>query len=148
MQPEGLVRDVVYPAAGGAGVLAAIVREHKASGSFERRVHTVLRASFLRHYRRMLPVVLAVLDFRSNNTMHRPVLEAVDWLRLTNDEGRIIRPDEGVPLDGVIPPKWHDFVVEKESAGGFRINHVNLRDLRADGSSRASTLRGNLGRWS
>jgi hypothetical protein len=33
LQPEGTVRDVVFPAAGGLDVLAAIVREHKASGS-------------------------------------------------------------------------------------------------------------------
>ncbi len=52
LQPDGTVRDVVFPAAGGVGVLAAIVREHKASGSFERQVHTVLRSSYLRHYRR------------------------------------------------------------------------------------------------
>ena len=126
LQPDGSVRDVVYPVAGGAGVLAAIVREHKATGGFERRVHTVLRASYLRHYRRMLPAVLAVLDFRSNNTVHRPVLDAIDWLRRTADEGRrIIRPDEGVPLEGVIAPKWRDLVVETDGAGGFRINRVN-----------------------
>ena len=64
LQPEGTVRDVVFPAAGGAGVLAAIVREHKASGSFERQLHTVLRSSYLGHYRRMLPAVLGVLEFR------------------------------------------------------------------------------------
>src|SRR3546814_11065746 len=43
LQPEGMVCDVVFPAAGGADVLAAIVREHKASDGFERRVHRVLR---------------------------------------------------------------------------------------------------------
>jgi len=126
LRPEGSVREVVYPAAGGAGVLAAIVREHKATGGFERRVHMVLRASYLRHYRRMLPVVLAVLEFRSNNAVHRPVLDAVDWLRRTGDDGRrVIHPEDGVPLEGVIPSKWRELVVEKHEGGGVRINRVN-----------------------
>jgi TnpA family transposase len=126
LQPEGIVRDVVFPAAGGGGVLAAIVREHKASGGFERQVHRVLRASYLRHYRRMLPVVLGVLEFRSNNAVHRPVLDAIDWLRRTgSDSRRIIRPEDGVPLDGVVPPKWRDLILEKDPEGGVRVNRVN-----------------------
>lgn len=125
LQPEGMVRDVVFPAAGGANVLAAIVREHKASDGFERRVHQVLRVSYLRHYRRMLPAVLGVLEFRSNNAVHRPVLDAVDWLRRTSGSRRIIRPEDGVPLDGVVPPKWRELVVEKDDDGRSRINRVN-----------------------
>jgi len=125
LQPEGMVRDVVFPAAGGANVLAAIVREHKASDGFERRVHQVLRVSYLRHYRRMLPAVLGVLSFCSNNLVHRPVLDAVDWLRRTSGSRRVIRPEDGVPLDGVVPPKWRDLVVEKDDDGRPRINRIN-----------------------
>src|SRR3546814_6956465 len=125
LQPEGMVRDVVFPAAGGANVLAAIVREHKASDGFERRVHRVLRVSYLRHYRRMLPAVLGVLAFRSSNLVHRPVLAAVDWLRRTSGGRRVIRPEDGVPLDGVVPPKWRDLVVEKDDDGRPRINRIN-----------------------
>jgi TnpA family transposase len=126
LRPEGMVRDVVFPAAGGEDVLAAIVKEHKASGGFERQVHKVLRASYLRHYRRMLPVVLGVLEFRSNNAVHRPVLNAIDWLRRTGEDSRrIIRPEDGVPLDGVVPPKWRDLILEKDPAGGLRVNRVN-----------------------
>lgn len=125
VQPEGMVRDVVFPAAGGGDVLAAIVREHKASDGFERRVHRVLRVSYLRHYRRMLPAVLGALEFRSNNAVHRPVLDAVDWLRRTSGSRRVIRPEDGVPLDGVVPPKWRDLVVEKDDDGRPRINRIN-----------------------
>jgi TnpA family transposase len=126
LHPEGTVREVVFPAAGGVNVLAAIVREHKASGSFERQVHTVLRASYLGHYRRMLPAVLGVLEFRSNNVVHRPVLDAIDWLRRTGEDGRrIIRPGDGVPIDGVVPPRWRDLILEKDPAGGVRVNRAN-----------------------
>ena len=126
LHPEGTVREIVFPAAGGVNVLAAIVREHKASGSFERQVHTVLRSSYLGHYRRMLPAVLGVLEFRSNNAVHRPVLDAIDWLRRTGEDGRrIIRPEDGVPIDGVVPPKWRDLILEKDPAGGVRVNRAN-----------------------
>lgn len=126
LQPEGTVRNVVFPAAGGAEVLAAIVREHKASGSFERQVHLTLRSSYLGHYRRMLPAVLGVLEFRSNNAVHRPVLDAIDWLRRTGDDGRrVIRPEDGVPIEGVVPPKWRDLILEKDPAGGMRVNRAN-----------------------
>lgn len=134
MQPEGTVRDVVFPAAGGASVLAAIVREHKASGSFERQVHTVLRSSYLGHYRRMLPAMLGVLEFPSNveprgspdNAAHRPMLDATDWLRRTGDDGRrVIRPEDGVLVEGVVPPKWRDLILEEDPAGGVRVNRAN-----------------------
>ena len=126
LQPEGTVRDVVFTAADGAAVLAAIVREHKASGSFERQVHTVLRSSYLGHYRRMLPAVLSVLEFRSNNAVHRPVLDAIDWLgRIGDDSLRVIRPGDGVPIEGVVPSKWRDLILEDDPAGGVRVNRAN-----------------------
>ncbi|TIS62302.1 Tn3 family transposase [Mesorhizobium sp.] len=125
-KPDGTVRDVVFPAVGGEPVLCAILREHKAAGTFERRVHAVLRSSYARHYRRMLPAVLTTLEFRSNNARHRPVLEALDWLKRFRDDGRrVIRPEDKIPIDGVVPAKWRDLVVEKDSAGGFRINRIN-----------------------
>jgi hypothetical protein len=102
------------------------LREHKAAGTFERRVHAVLRSSYARHYRRMLPAVLTTLEFRSNNARHRPVLEALDWLKRFRDDGRrVIRPEDKIPIDGVVPAKWRDLVMEKDGAGGFRINRIN-----------------------
>ncbi|MER8976688.1 hypothetical protein [Mesorhizobium sp. M0800] len=86
-KPDGIVRDVVFPAVGGEPVLSAILREHKAAGTFERRVHAALRSSYARHYRRMLLAVLTTLEFRSNNARHRPVLEALDRLKRFRDDG-------------------------------------------------------------
>ena len=123
--PDGVVRDVVFPAAG-ADVLSAIIREHKAGGSFERQVHAVLRASYAGHYRRMLPAVLTALAFNSNNTQHRPVLEAIDWLKSLRDEGRrVVRLEDGIPVEGVVPQKWRDLVLEADRTGGQRINCIN-----------------------
>ena len=76
----------------------------------------------------MLPAVLGVLEFRSNNALHRPVLDAIDWLRRTGEDGRrIIRPEDGVPIDGVVALKWRDLILEKDPAGGVRVNHADCR---------------------
>ena len=74
----------------------------------------------------MLSTVLAALEFRSNNLAHRPVLEALVWLKRFQEDGRrVIRPQDGVPIDGVIPFKWRDLVLEKDRASGQRINCIN-----------------------
>ena len=58
--------------------LAELVREAKANeNAFRARVRTVLRSSYSTRYRRMLPRLLAALQFRSNNVAHRPIIDAL-----------------------------------------------------------------------
>ena len=57
-RPDGLVRDVIFPVAG-KDKLAAIVKEHRAKGTLERRIYQVMRSSYAGHYRRMLPKLLS-----------------------------------------------------------------------------------------
>ncbi|WP_394893842.1 hypothetical protein ACG873_02000 [Mesorhizobium sp. AaZ16] len=71
--PGGRVCDVIFPVAG-KEKLAAIVKEYRAKGTLERRIYQVMRGSYAGHYRRILPKLLSVLEFRSNNAVHRPVL--------------------------------------------------------------------------
>ena len=79
-EPSGRVCDVIFPIVG-KDKLAAIVKESQAKGALDRRIYKVMRSSWANHYRRMLPSLLSVLEFRSNNTMWRPVLAALDWIR-------------------------------------------------------------------
>jgi len=44
-----------------------------------------VRGSYRHHYRRMVPLLLEALQFRSNNAKHHPVIEAIDWLRQHED---------------------------------------------------------------
>lgn len=39
-------------------------------------------------------------------------------VRRISGSRRVIRPEDGVPLDGVVPPKWRALVVEKEDVRG------------------------------
>jgi TnpA family transposase len=123
--PDGRVRDVVFPVAS-LDTLSAIIREHKEAGTFERQVHAALRASYAGHYRRMLPAVLSTLSFHSNNTVHRPVIEAIGWLKRFHEDGRrVVRLGEGVPIENVIPPKWRDLVLEEDRQGNPQVNCIN-----------------------
>jgi hypothetical protein len=43
--------------------------------------------------------------------MHRPVIEAIGRLKRFHEDGRrVVRLDEGVPIENVIPLKWRDLV--------------------------------------
>ena len=65
--PEGRVIDVIYPV-NGVAKLEAVIAEHRAKGTMDRRIQTVMRGSYASHYRRLLPKLLSVLWLRSNNT--------------------------------------------------------------------------------
>jgi len=62
LKPNGRVADVIYPIAG-AAKLKAIIDEHRAKGTLDKQIQTVMRGSYASHYRRMLPPLLSALDF-------------------------------------------------------------------------------------
>lgn len=77
----------------------------------------MLRSSYSAHYRRMLPRLTAALEFRSNNTAYRLVIDALELLgRYANRSGkqRSYDPTEHVPLDGVVPREWREAVVDEQ----------------------------------
>ncbi|MFG1687645.1 DUF4158 domain-containing protein [Nonomuraea sp. NPDC049269] len=81
--PDGTVREVVFPAVrGGEQTLRELVHEFKTKGPVYRRtVQPTLKASYTNHYRRGLIELLEVLEFRSNNTVHQPVIDALKLVK-------------------------------------------------------------------
>jgi hypothetical protein len=91
-----------------------------------------MRGSWANHYRRMLPSLLSVLEFRSNNAVWRPVLTALDWIRSKVDDGCRFAPSQDVPIDEVVPARWRSSVID-EDRGVNRISYelcvlTQLRD--------------------
>ena len=125
--PDGSVREVIYPAAGGEQTLQDLVREAKAQGrTYRQQVHTVMRASYSNHYRRMVPQILEVLEFRSNNEVHRPLMRALDLLkRYAASTQLTYAATDDVPLDGVVRSVWRDLVVKRDKDGVERVNRIN-----------------------
>ncbi|MCA1701478.1 MAG: Tn3 family transposase, partial [Actinobacteria bacterium] len=77
-QPDGTVRQVIYPVIG-EGTMRDLIAEYKTAGpTYRRTVQTTLKASYTNHYRRGLIRLVGVLEFGSNNTAHQPVLDALD----------------------------------------------------------------------
>jgi len=125
-QPDGVVKNVLYPVVG-LQTLQDLVKEYKANGPvFRQTLHTVMRASYSHHYRRMLPQILDSLGFRSNNNTHRPVVEALDLLKRHRSSGQqYFTDDDHIPIDGVIRKKWRDIVIETDKDGKMRVNCIN-----------------------
>src|SRR6266436_7574959 len=105
--PDGIVREVVYPVVG-EQTLRDLVKEWKATGpTYRTTLRTVIRNSYQGHYRRMVPKLLAALEFRSNNERHRPVMQALELVkRFADTKLRTFPAEEEVPLDGVVRGLW------------------------------------------
>ena len=74
--PDGTIREVLFPRVGEA-TFRELVAEARASGPQYRLWYQyVMRQKYVRHYRRMLPLVLEHLTFRSENRF-QPVIEAL-----------------------------------------------------------------------
>ncbi len=90
-------------------------------------IKLVAEGAFRRdHYRRMVPLLVNMLDVRSNNMAHRPVVDALTLVKRYAGTPDMYYPvDETVPLAGVVRPMWRDLVLEKDKEGEQRINRVN-----------------------
>ncbi|MGH3544369.1 MAG: DUF4158 domain-containing protein [Mycobacteriales bacterium] len=123
--PDKAVRDVVFPAvAGGEATLWDLLHEYKTKGpEYRRTVQYSYKASYTNHYRRGLIKLLQALEFRCNNTAHRPVLEALDvvlryadWAGLT-----YLPPGELVPEHRGVRGEWEALVYAADKQGRQRV---------------------------
>jgi hypothetical protein len=122
-RPDDPVRHVVYPAvAGGEQTLRELVHEFKTKGPVYRRtVQTTLKASYSNHYRRGLVELLDVLEFRSNNATHRPVLDALDLIKRHADARLTYYPaGETIPTHKGLLGDWTSLVFN-DTKGGRRV---------------------------
>jgi len=124
-RPDGAVREVVFPAvAGGEQTLRELVHEYRTKGPVYRRtVQTTLKASYTRHYRRGLIRLLEVLEFRSSNDTHRPVVEALALIgRHAGSANTTYYPlGETVPSHRGVTGDWADVVYRADQRGRDRV---------------------------
>lgn len=124
-EPDGTVREVVFPVIG-EQTLQELVREYRSQGpAYRHHVHTVLRGSYRHHYRRLLPLILEALTFRSNNVTHQPVITALAWRRVPRDRRTPSVACEEIPIDGVVKPPLQEILLETGPDGDARINPIN-----------------------
>lgn len=125
-QPSGVIQEVIYPVVS-QQTFRDLVKEYKSTGTaYRQRVYTVMRTSFASHYRRMIPQLLEMLEFRSNNDIHRPVIQALELLKkYAQSKARYYDSGEEIPIDGVLKSGWKEILLEKDSDGKERINRIN-----------------------
>jgi hypothetical protein len=124
--PDDTVRNALYPVVG-PGTLAELVREGRASESALRaRTRTRLRASYSSYFRTVIPELIEALEFRSSNTRHAPVIEAVALMRryAHRHSVRYYGADDTVVLDGIVPADWRAAVVEQREDGTSRVERI------------------------
>jgi len=124
-RPADAVREVVYPAVrGGEQTLRELVHEYKTKGPVYRRtVQTTLKASYTGHYRKGLIDLLGVLEFRSTNTAHQPVIEAMKLIARYARAGNLTYYPAGetAPAHRGTTGEWADLVYRPDKHGRRRV---------------------------
>lgn len=124
--PEQTIEAAIFPRVSRER-LAAIVQDLQANGpAYRRRVQKVMRGSYSHHYRQMVPALMEVLHFHSNNVIYQPLIKALDLLKRYARSEQVYYPtDEVVPLEGVVPLALQEVVVKYTPSGAPRINRIN-----------------------
>ena len=124
--PDGIIKQVLFPVVS-ENTLKALVKEFKSTGAqYRQKVYTVMRASYSNHYRRMVPGILDILEFRSNNDVRQPIIKALEIIQKYYNVGTHYFSDtKNIPIDGVIRNIMRDAVIEKDDKGQERINRIN-----------------------
>jgi uncharacterized protein (DUF4415 family) len=124
--PDGVIKDVLYPVVK-EQTLKDLVKEFKHTGpAYQEKIHTVIRSSYSSHYRRMIPEILDILEFRSNNDVHRPVINALSVIERYAKTGQhYFSLTDETPIEGIIRPKWRDLMIEQDENGNQRVNRIN-----------------------
>ncbi len=123
--PDGIIKEVLYPIVGEAR-LKALVEEAKQTGPFRRAVQTRIGSSYSYHYRQILPPLLDILEFRSNNARHRPLIDALGVVKTyLEDDHRTFYPmDALVPMQDVIPPAMQSWVRQPNRSGNLQVRRT------------------------
>ncbi|MER5587343.1 Tn3 family transposase [Streptomyces asoensis] len=123
--PDGEVREVVFPAVrGGEQTRRELVHEYRTKGPVYRRtVHTTLKASYTNHYRKGLIELLGVLEFRSTNSAHRPVIDALGLVQRYAKAGNTTYYPlgESAPEHRGTRGQWAELVHRADKRGWRRI---------------------------
>ncbi len=123
--PDGVVKEVAFPVVS-EETLRHVSEEYKASRTYQQEVHLRMRSSYSHHYRRMVPLILGVLDFHSNNNVHRPLVSALALLKKYAESSvQYYPPGETVPIEGVIRSPWRPIVIGEDKYGQPRLNRIN-----------------------
>ncbi|BCA93724.1 hypothetical protein TUM19329_00850 [Legionella antarctica] len=119
-QPDGTIRDKIFPIVG-KDKLKNIIDEYKKKGpKYQSLLHQQIRSSYASYYRRMVQPLLENVTFRSNNSEHQPILDALGLIKKYFDSNTVYFPDdEDIP--DCLPDKWKKRIVDARTGKIKRI---------------------------
>ena len=121
--PHGTVKDVIYPAVG-EQTLDDLITEAETDAAYDTHVRLVTRASYGHHYRRVVPALLEVVEFRCINSLPRSVMHALVGLRLHWHRKTTVLPLPAlVAFRGRSCGHWQALVLDEKEGG--RINRIS-----------------------
>ena len=119
---DGQIREVIFPVVS-EQTIDELAKESEITETYDRQVKLVTRKSYSHHYRKVIPLLLEVLNLRCNNEKHRPVMEALELVaRYRNKANPVFPAKEYVPLNGVIKDEWQDYVLDDKQKN--RVNRI------------------------
>ena len=126
-QPEGSVQEVIYPVANEAQLETVVENLGEGGKSFKERFHAKMRRSYTRYYRRLLPLILNALEFRSDSRGLKPLLAAIKLLKASAElpSAKPYSAETDVPMDGVLSLDWQDSVMVTGKRGEPEIDRAS-----------------------
>uniref|UniRef100_UPI00404A0E40 Tn3 family transposase n=1 Tax=Fulvivirga sp. TaxID=1931237 RepID=UPI00404A0E40 len=123
--PDGTVRDVIYPVVKEETLQDLVKELKKSDNAFKGRVFTMIKGSYSRHYRKMLPEILEILEFRSNNNQHKPVIEALQVVEeFMESNVKYLELNGTIPVDGIVRSGLKNSIIQKDNHGNSLIEKV------------------------
>ena len=131
--PTGVVKETIFPVVGGEVAIKNIISELKSSGPiYKIKVQSTMRASYVHHYRQLVPIIFSALEFKSNNTKHRPVIKGIKLVKKYRASKKQTYPDfKEVPIKGVVRSDLLSFVVQGNSINRANYELALLETLRS-----------------
>lgn len=125
-EPKGIIEEEIYPEIG-EHKLKELVKESKSFNiSYKKQVYLKVRGSYANHYRQMIPKILDILVFYSNNDSYKPIINAIEIIKKYSDKNIKYFPIyETIPIEDVVKPFLKELVIEKDNKGNEQINRIN-----------------------
>ncbi|WP_139365719.1 hypothetical protein [Shouchella patagoniensis] len=93
---------------------------------YREKVYYKMKRSYSLSYRTAISELLSILEFRSNNLKHQPVIEALNLVKkYIGTRQKYFPINDDVPINEVIPQKFIKVVLEKDTKGNPRVNRIN-----------------------
>lgn len=126
-QPEGTVQDVIYPVVNETQLKTVVEHLGEGGKTFKERLHVKMRRSYTRYYRRLLPLILNALVFRSDSLNLQPLLDAIKLLKASAElpSTKPYPAETDVPMEGVLGAEWQDAVMVTPKRGEPEIDRAS-----------------------